>query len=222
MNTKSACIAVAATSLAAIVFGIFTWQAPASTPSTAESPSPQAESRAEHRRDDHDDTSLSHRVNRLASEVSELREEVARLRGEAHRADEPLDPEPELSPEEEKALWDEHMTLVEAGFNEEPTDARWASDTSSLIQRALASQPPLHAATRSTECRSRTCRVELNTDSQGELSDAISSLTNTLGDQLPTVMYDRLDEAGGRQTQVLYFSRQGAEAADEDQRAATR
>ena len=159
---------------------------------------------------------VSARLHALESEVSELRDEVARLRSDAHRERERNAPEPELTHAKEKAEWDEQMSLVDADFNEEPTDARWAGEASSAIQRALASQPLLHAATRSTECRSKTCRVELALDAQVDLTDTVDGLAQAIGPQLPTVRYDRVDEPGGRQTQVLYFSREGELAAAED------
>jgi hypothetical protein len=49
------------------------------------------------------------------------------------------------------------------------------------------------------------------------MSDDISSLTRALGDELPTVHYDRIDEAGGRQTQVLYFKREQPEGSPPDE-----
>ena len=154
---------------------------------------------------------VGRRLEQLTAEVAELREEVARLRSGAKDDDKAPMPEAELSPEEAKALWDDRMSLVEAGFNDEPTDSRWAGEVRTKIEAALAAYPPLRAAARSTECRSRTCRVELSTDAQGSLSDDISALTSALGEQLPTVMYDSIDEPGGRQTQVLYFTRDQAD-----------
>jgi hypothetical protein len=155
--------------------------------------------------------SLERRLAVLDDEVAQLREEVARLHREAKSEEKAPSPEVELSPEEAKAMWDDRMSLVEAGFNEEPTDTRWADDVSARIQRALVEHPSVRAATRSAECRSKTCRVELSTDAQGKLSDEISALTRSLGEQLPTVMYDRVDEPGGRQTQFLYFKREQPE-----------
>ncbi|MET0344110.1 MAG: hypothetical protein ABW252_24055 [Polyangiales bacterium] len=152
------------------------------------------------------------RLSALVDEVAALREEVAALRGAVNRGAEPVAAEAEPTAEQAQAMWEEHMTLVEAGFNEEPTDARWANESASLIQRALSGRPALQAASRSTECRSQTCRMELETDAQGKLSDDISSFTRALGDQLPTVRYDYIDLPGGRQAQVLYLSRESADA----------
>ena len=148
---------------------------------------------------------LEDKVDALTAEVEALRALVAQQRG-SERAAQPSD---EVLPTEaeQNEMWEEYVSYAEAGFNDEPTDARWAADTGAMIQRQLASQPALRSATKAIECRSRTCRMELRDDGSPAFGQQLPELVHELGPQISSVVIDVVKDAQGKRTQVLYMTR---------------
>jgi hypothetical protein len=173
----------------------------AATAAPINSPAPNGETRT--------------RLDFLESQLSALR---ARLEGveaaptaaqEARNVAAPEAPAP-VSPEEvarQKAVWHEHMLEVEAGYQTEVRDPRWAREAQESITRALANLPTVSKGLRSLECRSETCRLEVTSDHQPEFQKELPLLP--LGLQgLPSAQFDQQPEPDGKERTVVYFSRQ--------------
>jgi len=58
------------------------------------------------------------------------------------------------------------------------------------------------------ECRSRTCRLELADDGSGKLGKILPVFAQQVGRELPSIAYDRIVDASGTATMVLYMARQ--------------
>ena len=148
---------------------------------------------------------LATKVEALTAEVEALRALMAQQRAD-QRADAAGD---DVLPSEAEhhEMWEEYVSYAEAGFNDEPTDTRWAAETGSLIQQQIASWPALRGATQSLECRSKSCRVELRDDGSQNFARELPRLVHRLGPQVSSVVVDLVKDEQGRLMQVLYMSR---------------
>jgi hypothetical protein len=87
-------------------------------------------------------------------------------------------------------------------------DARWSQSTVAAVRAAFAaSDQTVRDQVRSVECRSQTCRVEINADAGPTLERDLPVLIGQLGNALSNVTAGRIDQGDGRQATVLYFSR---------------
>jgi len=100
----------------------------------------------------------------------------------------------------------EYVAGVVASFRSEATDPRWSSATSSVIQAAIADDHDLRPLVHGVECRSRTCRVEIADDASGKPSKSLLMLVHQVSRDLPSVVFDRVENGGGA-AMVLYMSR---------------
>jgi hypothetical protein len=157
-----------------------------------------------------------------SAELAALRHEVALLKAEV-RAQEQRPAEsakvdaPERAPDEQgrdpearaeaARKRGEYMARVDAAFREEPTDTQWSSVAAAAIHGAITGDNDLRALAREPECRSRTCRLELADDGSSKLSRVLPVFLNQLGQELPSVVADRVVDASGTMTTVLYMSR---------------
>jgi hypothetical protein len=105
-----------------------------------------------------------------------------------------------------KAQYRQHMHEVDAAFLDEPRDPSWSANTSELIQRAFADDGVPGGLVRNVECRSRTCRVELEDDGSGQLGKSLPLFAQQVGQVLPNISADHVDEPDGRTITVLYMS----------------
>jgi len=155
-----------------------------------------------------------------ASELADLRRElfelkrVVRTQGHEPVAAEPAAPaapDPRTDPEaraDYERRYREHMAGVEAAFRQEAADPRWSSATAATVQSALAADSDLRPLARGVECRSRTCRLELADDGSGKLGKILPVFAQQVGRELPSIAYDRIVDASGTATMVLYMARQ--------------
>ena len=65
----------------------------------------------------------------------------------------------------------------------------------------------LQLLTRSVECRSRTCRVEVTDDGSARMHRTLLKFAQRVGHELPDVTFGQVDNPGGAPTIVLYMSR---------------
>ena len=158
------------------------------------------------RADTPDGRALANRVEALTAEVEALRALIAQQRAAAERGQAPSD-DVLPSEAEHEEMWEEYVSYAEAGFNDEPTDARWAAATGTLIQQQIASWPTLRGATHSLECRSKSCRVELRDDGSQNFARELPRLVHRLGPHLSSVVVDLVQDEQGRRMQVLYMTR---------------
>ena len=165
------------------------------------------------------------------AELAELRQQLARLEARLRTREQgtaapglpPPAPEapaaagdPRTDPEtraEAQRRQREYVAGVDAEFRNEATDPRWSSATSSVIQAAIADDHDLRALVRGVECRSRTCRVEIADDGSGTSSKSVPMLAHQVGRDLPSVVFDRVENDRGGATVVLYLSRPDEAAA---------
>jgi len=138
----------------------------------------------------------------------------ARAKPEAQDSAAAKDPriDPEARAEQERK-YREYMAGVDAAFRKETTDPRWSSATSSAVQTALIADNDLHPLARGVECRSHTCRVEIADDGSGKLGKLLPVFAQQVGQELPSVVTSRVEDAGGAATMVLYMSRRDATQA---------
>jgi hypothetical protein len=96
----------------------------------------------------------------------------------------------------------------ESAFRSEHEDARWNQGAVAAIRAALAeSDETIRNQVRSIECRSQSCRVEINSDASGTLARDLPILLGRLGQSLPNVTAGQIDQGDGRQAMVLYLGR---------------
>lgn len=65
----------------------------------------------------------------------------------------------------------------------------------------------LRGKVRNLECRSRTCRVEIDDDRAGAVSKELPVFVQQLADTLPSTQADHIDDGNGHTTMVLYMTR---------------
>ncbi len=154
-----------------------------------------------------------------SSELAELREEVFALRhlvrsherrlvgADATAAPSQAEPPEPEDRAEQLRRYHEYIAGVEVAFRKEPRDPRWSADTSAVIQAVLAANQELRPLAGSVECRSQTCRVEVTDDGSGGLRKQMPMLAQLVGQVLPSMTSDRVEDGSGHATMVLYFSR---------------
>jgi hypothetical protein len=99
------------------------------------------------------------------------------------------------------------MLEVEAEYQSEARDPRWAREAQASITQALDRLPALSKSLRSLECRSETCRLEVASDHQPEFEKQLPLLPVGLRG-LPSAQFDQQPEPDGKVRTVVYFSRQ--------------
>jgi hypothetical protein len=113
-----------------------------------------------------------------------------------------------VSQAEQEQRVQDHITEVATGFAGEARDQRWANDTGLALESALASQELKALAVQSIDCRSKTCRVELEDDGSAVVSGAFPLLALQMAGTLPNIVSQRIERQNGRATVVLYMSRE--------------
>ncbi|MDD5266314.1 MAG: hypothetical protein PHO08_04195 [Methylococcales bacterium] len=157
----------------------------------------------------------------LASEVTALRHQ---LQDQAMRDDPQASSEDETNrnvrndpnaQSEVEGEYKELMVAKENEFRQEPSDGQWAPQTSSRLREVMDKNPAMRDAVRNIECKSTTCRVELAVTEQVSASKSLDNLVTQIGDTLPQVTYNQVDDGNGEVTTVLYMSRIAAQPPQE-------
>ena len=160
---------------------------------------------------------LRARMARLDAELSALREQVGEDRAPANTDTSAANPEP--APRDPAVIaeqareWRAHMTEVDANFQREARDPRWASSTASALQSGLHASDTMRDKVRSVECRSQTCRVEITDDGSGAMAKDLPMFVHQLAETLPSMQADQIDDGNGNRTVVLYLSRDDGASA---------
>jgi hypothetical protein len=121
------------------------------------------------------------------------------------RSDHPADA---LSQAEQEQRLQDHITEVATGFEGETRDQRWANDAGIALESALASQELKALSVQSIDCRTKTCRVEVEDDGSAAASGALPQLALQMAGTLPNIVSQRIERQNGRATVVLYMSRE--------------
>jgi len=161
--------------------------------------------------------------NAPEKELQNLKLELARLRGDvgAVQAEAALarlaKSEPSAAPplptatppsrEEQEVSWRAHTAEVNQAFEREPANPGWAAAMQTKIASAVAAVAQIAPnLAKNVECRSRTCKVELNDAARVPRERALSRLVHELGSELPNVTFGHEGDLSDPKVSCLYFS----------------
>ena len=152
---------------------------------------------------------LPNDVMQLRQEVARLRREVAELRLMLTRA--PPAPQPAApiaTPVTPVTPETAGVAPAETMFRAEQVDHAWSSQASSAVRAALArANAGLEPQVRMLECRTKTCRVEVNPASADLLESALPAVLANLGSTLPNMTATQVGSGDGSEATVLYLTR---------------
>jgi hypothetical protein len=102
-----------------------------------------------------------------------------------------------------------YVAGVDDGFRREPVDPQWSAATASIVSQAIAASDELRGLSRGVECRARTCRIDVADDGSRRMRHLVVKLAQRLGRELPSAVYDHVDDTGGGGGALLrlYLSR---------------
>jgi len=208
---KYSSITLAAVALVSVGFGIFCRVEPAKSQThDATNRAPAVVERTEPESID-EVAALRAEVRALGAEVARLREQINSPVAAPKTAQGlAVDPQPtrgSVSREEQETERHALMTKVEDNFNRQPRDAKWASDTTAAIKDTLNAEEDLRSAGAQVDCRSQSCRVELEEASPGKLSKSLRHMMRQLGEPLPKMSVEYTDRGNGRTNIVVYMDR---------------
>jgi len=152
------------------------------------------------------------RMARLEAELASLRQQVAEQQGASSAPSATAELAAEPPPTEEDAKrqqeqWHATMAEVEANYQAERRDPRWAQESAAKLNEALAGLPALSKNVRSIDCKSETCRVEVIDDLKADLNKQLPLLPHQLAGSLPRMQSDFETLPDGTVKRTLYFSR---------------
>jgi hypothetical protein len=152
---------------------------------------------------------LRQQVALLRREVADLRGKVSHLPGmddvAARQPDSRTDP---VALEDARQTERLRIASTESAFRSEQSDARWSQGATASVQAALAqADESMRSQVRSVECRSQSCRVELNASPGAAPAQDLPLVIARLGQVLPHVTAGQIDQGDGRKATVLYMSR---------------
>ncbi|HKY37257.1 MAG TPA: hypothetical protein VJN18_15040 [Polyangiaceae bacterium] len=145
-------------------------------------------------------------LERVRGQLGQLENAVAKQKLE----DQPSEGQPaedsDLTVQEQRALadqrWKEHMVEVATAFDREPRDPRWSGAATAALQNALARDPALEAVAGKIDCRSSTCRFDLQRNAA--VDNQLSVLLMSLHDILPEAEADHVT-TDGKSRYTLYL-----------------
>jgi type IV secretory pathway VirB10-like protein len=119
--------------------------------------------------------------------------------------------DPRASLEEERAKgelrWKEHVAAVAASFAREARDQRWSNEVAESLRATFGSEELAAATVQSIDCRTSTCRVEVQDDGSGKLPMIVPMLAVQMAGSLPNLVAEHIDQPNGKMMMVLYMSR---------------
>lgn len=136
---------------------------------------------------------------RLASDLGFSRA----LPSESSASDSDLQERPAVSAEQRQRDTQERLAGLERAFRSEPVDAKWAGAARQSMEDALvaaAADSGVQPRSYSADCRSRSCMVEMELGSGGELDQVIDAFTTEIGGKLPMTTMVSVPGADGRIT----------------------
>jgi len=195
--------------LAGALVTYFKVRAPAATPA-----SPPAAVRAVTPDDHSDSPRMSQQMDDLRRSLAAIQEQLAAQQRQlgaqkSTLAGAPGPPDLETVQAQRAADRERHQTyMAEVGqaFANERVDPAWAARTSALVGAAFEGDQVLRGVAHTVECRQQTCRVQIEDD--GSLNARLPRLAIGVGDVLPTISAERVDQGNGRNAMVLYMSSQ--------------
>jgi hypothetical protein len=153
----------------------------------------------------------------LSKQVAALQREVAALKSQAARQQtepsaQPAESDASTATEAERTAEAEqhrvYMAEVAQAFAAEKVDFKWAGYASSRLAATLQDDAVLGAAAHEFECRQQTCRLQIDDDGSGKVSQRLTMMSLHLMDIFPTAAAELVDQGNGRNALVLYMSSQ--------------
>ena len=125
--------------------------------------------------------------------------------GEKHTGPDPLARTEALADAERR--FEDHTVQIAANFSNELRDPRFAIGAGEALRTMLDSEEFASMPVQNIDCRSATCRVEINDDGSGVVSQVLPMLAVRMAETLPNIVAQRLEQSNGRATMVLFMSK---------------
>jgi len=159
-------------------------------------------------------------VSALRREINSLRAQVGVLRGDMSKTQAAVRAEAKSAPPDEPKdtrtypqrmaddarRFHEYMSGVAGAFRDEAVDSQWSARSTAAVRKVLAGDNPLNKVVQDVECRSHSCRIAFEDEGKADLNKQLPLFVNQLGDTLPYMLADRVQEADGRSSMILYMS----------------
>jgi hypothetical protein len=101
-----------------------------------------------------------------------------------------------------------HVASIAAGFDRQDRDQRWSTDASALL-KSIFDQPHMRALKlTSADCRTTTCRVEIDHDGTPESSALLGRIGLQMAGTISSVVAEERPASAERSRTVLYMSRE--------------
>jgi hypothetical protein len=101
----------------------------------------------------------------------------------------------------------EHLSAVAASYGSEARDQRWSNEVGESLRAAFSTEELAGTAVQSIDCRTTTCRIEMQDDGSGNLPALLPMLAVQMAGSLPNVTAERIDQPDGKSSMVVYMSR---------------
>lgn len=122
----------------------------------------------------------------------------------ANQADVPVDLEE--ARRQSEALMRGHLSVVAASHGSEARDQRWSNEVGASLQAAFSTEELAGTAVQSIDCRTTTCRIEMQDDGSGDLPAKLPMLAVQMAGSLPNMIAERIDQPDGKMSLVVYLS----------------
>jgi len=145
---------------------------------------------------------------RLSHEVGLLRRDVAELRAQLHRLSTgPATGARAGSAPTEPPQVVQRMPGIDGTFKSEHIDIAWSSNSTASVRAAFnQATDPLVRRVRNVECRSKSCRVEIDPAAAESLQSELPAILALLAPTMPNVAASLVEAEDGQQAAV-YLSR---------------
>ena len=152
-------------------------------------------------------------IERMRAQVGLLQAQVAVLSGQVSAAQpvsSAVEPAESTMSDEERREHDErrhaaYVDRIEAGFEQEPVDPKWAAGTSSRVWAVINQMEALRGAALEVECRSETCRLEIGDDGSGTLHKNLPLFAQQFADTMPRMAGRPVSDENGQSRMVLFL-----------------
>lgn len=197
--------------LAGSVAALLGFQARARADGRADTPVSPAPAEAARPGEGKDVERLRGEVALLQRQMLALRDRVAEQKEVAAEAPaaEPETLDPEALQERRKASaqrWKAQMLEVAAAFEQEPLDRNFSTTTKGALDKAIQNNSVIQKVAGNVDCRSRTCRVEIQDAKSPEVSKQLPLFLQAVGPTLRRAQADHVDGESGQKTMVLYLT----------------
>ncbi len=99
------------------------------------------------------------------------------------------------------------IEAVDAAFRKQAIDPTWSANTASILREVLNSEEVGGMQANNIDCRSDSCRVELQDDGSGRLGKSLPIFALQLAGQMASITASSIPQTDGSSTMVLYMSR---------------